>query len=178
MRFERGVAGWVLAGFAVASVMSSTGVAGAQGSGWTLWGGPKKELRYRADSGRIGDWDRYYLQVPRQRIAVAEYYISYPESYRGELDPRSIEVVRSQRRGREEQKFRIGEAVLDKESRQLRISMIDPIPADTPVDIILSNVRNPRNSGMFFFNLQVLSPGDIPLPRQVGTWVIMLDNRV
>lgn len=158
-------------------VVSSAGVALAQGSGWTLWGGPKKELRYRADSGRIGDWDRYYLNVPRQSIAVAEYYISYPESYRGELDPKSIEVVRSRTQGRDQQKFRIGEAVLDRENRVLRIAMIDPIPADTPVDIILSNVRNPRQVGMFFFNLQVLSPGDIPLPRQVGTWVITLDSR-
>ncbi len=168
----------VLGLLAAVSVVSGAGVAVAQGSGWTLWGGPKKELRYSADSGQIGQWDRYYLNVPRQSIAVAEYYITYPQSYRGELDAKAIEVVRSRtQRGKDQQKFRVGEAVLDKENRQLRIALIDPVPADTPVDIILSNVRNPRNSGMYFFNLQVLSPGDIPLPRQVGTWVITLGVR-
>ncbi|WP_247217220.1 DUF2808 domain-containing protein [Synechococcus sp. C9] len=163
---------WTL--LAALTVVSSAGVAVAQGSGWTLWGGPKKELRYSADSGRIGEWDRYYLNVPRQSIAVAEYYITYPEYYRGELDPKAVEVVRSRTRGKDQQKFRVGEAVLDKENRLLRIALVDPVPADTPVDIVLSNVKNPRNSGMYFFNLQVLSPGDIPLPRQVGTWVITL----
>lgn len=165
--------GWL----AALSLVSLTGTAVAQGSGWTLWGGPKKELRYSADSGQIGQWDRYYLNVPRQSIAVAEYYITYPQSYRGELDANAVEVVRSRTRGKDQQKFRVGEAVLDRENRQLRIALIDPVPADTPVDIVLSNVRNPRNSGMYFFNLQVLSPGDIPLPRQVGTWVITLGVR-
>jgi hypothetical protein len=105
---------------------------------------------------------------------VAEYYITYPEHYRGQFDPKAVEVVRSRTWGKEQQKFRVGEVVWDKENRLLRIALVDPVPADTPVDIVLSNVKNPRNSGMYFFNLQVLSPGDIPLPRQVGTWVITL----
>ncbi|APB34196.1 hypothetical protein GlitD10_1870 [Gloeomargarita lithophora Alchichica-D10] len=167
----------VLGLLATLSVVGGAGVAVGQGSGWTLWGGPKKELRYSADSGQIGQWDRYYLNVPRQSIAVAEYYITYPQHYRGELDPKQVEVVRSRSQGKDQQKFRLGEAVLDQENRLLRIALIDPVPADTPVDIVLSNVRNPRNSGMFFFNLQVLSPGDIPLPRQVGTWVITMGVR-
>jgi len=164
--------GWALV--AAMALVGSPGAVLAQGSGWTLWGGPKKELRYTADSGQVGQWDRYYLNVPRQRVAVVEYYISYPEHYRGQLDPKAVEVVRSRAWGQDQQKFRVGEVVLDKENRLLRITLIDPVPADTPVDIILSNVKNPRNSGMYFFNLQVLSPGDIPLPRQVGTWVITL----
>ncbi|MCS7031491.1 MAG: DUF2808 domain-containing protein [Gloeomargarita sp. SKYG116] len=163
---------WLIAGVAAWSVLGMPGIVQAQGSGWTLWGGPKKELRYSADSGRIGDWDRYYLQVPRQRIAVSEYYISYPENFRGEFDTKAVEVVRS----RTQKQFRIGEVVWDRENRELRIALAEPVPADTPVEIILSNVRNPRNIGMFFFNLRVLSPGDIPLPRPVGTWVIMVSS--
>ncbi|MCS6782967.1 MAG: DUF2808 domain-containing protein [Gloeomargarita sp. SKYG98] len=163
---------WLLGLVAGFVVLLPPGILRAQGSGWTLWGGPKKELRYSADSGRIGDWDRYYLQVPRQRVAVAEYYISYPENFRGEFDPKAVEVVRSRTR----QKFRIGEVVWDRENRELRIALAEPVPADTPIEIILSNVRNPRNIGMFFFNLRVLSPGDIPLPRPVGTWVIMVSS--
>ncbi|WP_448380838.1 DUF2808 domain-containing protein [Gloeomargarita sp.] len=169
-RMQRGVGALV----AAMVLVSSGGAVLAQGSGWTLWGGPKKELRYWADSGQVGQWDRYYLNVPRQKIAVVEYYITYPEHYRGELDTNAVEVVRSRSWGKDQQKFRVGEVVLDKENRLLRITLIDPVPADTPVDIVLSNVKNPRHTGMYFFNLQVLSPGDIPLPRQVGTWVITL----
>jgi len=165
---------WSWALVAAMTLVGSSRAVLAQGSGWTLWGGPKKELRYTADSGQVGQWDRYYLHVPRQRVAVAEYYITYPEHYRGQFDPKAVEVLRSRTWGKEQQKFRVGEVVWDKENRLLRIALVDPVPADTPVDIVLSNVKNPRNSGMYFFNLQVLSPGDIPLPRQVGTWVITL----
>jgi hypothetical protein len=46
------------------------------------------------------------------------------------------------------------------------------IPAGEQVEIVLSNVRNPPSGGMYYFNARVESPGDVPLMRYIGTWVV------
>lgn len=173
MVFPRLHRSFLLAALSACLVGTVAPYALAQGTGWTIFGGPKntKELRAFLDSGQPGQQDRYYLEVPRQPISVSEYYITYPEYYKGSFDVDRIEV---RTRRNPKRNFKVGEALWDKESRQLRITVVDPIPADTVVEIVLSNVRNPRTGAMFFFNLSVLSPGDIPLPRPVGTWVITL----
>jgi len=50
----------------------------------------------------------------------------------------------------------------------------DPVPAGSNVEIILSNVKNPSNGGVFYFNCRVLSPGDVPLLRDIGTWILTI----
>ena len=63
----------------------------------------------------------------------------------------------------------------NKENNFIEIFPTDPVPAGSNVEIQLANVRNP-NSGVYYFNCQVLSPGDTPLLRYLGTWVISIDN--
>ncbi|MFM6139300.1 MAG: DUF2808 domain-containing protein, partial [Sphaerospermopsis kisseleviana] len=35
--------------------------------------------------------------------------------------------------------------------------------------------QNPAFGGMFHFNCQVLSPGDVPMLRYLGTWLISIN---
>lgn len=165
-----------LSGLAIASCL----VAGlptfslAQGlPGLTLFGGVKGEdnLNYRLDyGGRAGAWDRYRLRIPakKMKLAVAQFAISYPDYFKGEFDPKDVEVLVK------DKSIKLQEVNWNKENHVIEIFPVDPIPANSSVEIQLSNVRNPSFGGMFYFNCQVLSPGDVPLLRYVGTWILTI----
>jgi hypothetical protein len=40
--------------------------------------------------------------------------------------------------------------------------------------VVLSDVQNPRSGGMYYFNAYINSPGDVPLRRYLGTWILSL----
>jgi len=139
--------------------------------GLTLFGGPggTENLNYRLDfGGKTNGWDRYRLRIPKKKmkLAVAQFAISYPDYYKGTFDEKSIEV---QVQGKA---VPLKEVKWNKDSNLIEILPLDPVPANSSVEIWLENVKNPRNGGMFYFNLQVQSPGDLPLYRYLGTWVI------
>lgn len=148
----------------------------AQGlPGLTLFSGVKgdSQLPYRLDfGGQPNGWDRYTLKVPhtKMRIAVAQFAVAYPDYYNGEFDTKDIEV---KAKGK---KVALQEVKWDKENHVIQIFVQDPIPAGSNVEIILSNVHNPPTGGMYYFNCSVLSPGDVPLLRYVGTWIIGINN--
>jgi hypothetical protein len=58
----------------------------------------------------------------------------------------------------------------NKESRVIELIPQEPVPANSPVELVFSNVKNPSSPGIFYFNCQILSPGDVPLLRYLGTW--------
>lgn len=146
----------------------------AQGlPGFTIFGGVKGEdnLNYRLDfGGRSGGWDRYRLRIPakKMKLAVAQFAISYPDYFKGTFDTKDIEVVVKGK------SVPLQEVNWNRENNLIEIYPVDPIPAGNNVEIQLSNVRNPDSGGMFYFNCQVLSPGDTPLLRYLGTWVISI----
>ena len=146
----------------------------AQGlPGLTLFGGVKGEdnLNYRLDfGGKSGAWDRYRLRIPQKKmkLAVAQFAITYPDYYKGEFDTKDVEVIVK------DKSVPLDEVNWNKENRVIEIFPKEPIPAGSSVEIQLSNVRNPNFGGMFYFNCQVLSPGDVPLLRYLGTWVITI----
>lgn len=146
----------------------------AQGlPGLTLFGGVKGEdsLNYRLDfGGRAGSWDRYRLRIPakKMKLAVAQFAISYPDYYKGVFDTKRVEVIVK------DKSVPLQEVNWNKENHTLEIFPVDPIPAGSSVEIQLSNVRNPDSGGMFYFNCQVLSPGDVPLLRWLGAWVLTI----
>ncbi len=140
-------------------------------SGLTLWSGveAKNQLNYRYDFGGQADgWDRLRLRVDSRKLktAVAHFVISYPDNYKGSFDPKKIEV---RAKGK---KVAIQEAKWDKDNRVLEIYPTEAIPAGTGVEIVLSNIKNPAYGGMFYFNCSTQSPGDVPLSRYVGTWIV------
>ncbi|MBM0741928.1 DUF2808 domain-containing protein [Phormidium sp. CLA17] len=141
--------------------------------GFTLFGGAKGDdnLNYRLDfGGKAGGWDRYRLRLPAKKmtLAVAQFAISYPDYYQGIFDPKSVEL---QVQGKA---VKLKEVVWNKENNLIEIFPEDPVPANTKVEIWLENVKNPTSGGMFYFNCQIMSPGDLPLLRYLGTWVIQI----
>ena len=141
--------------------------------GLTLFGGVKGDdnLNYRLDfGGRSGSFDRYRLRIPakKMKLAVAQFNISYPDYYKGTLDPKDVEVIVKGK------SVPLQEVKWNKENNYIEIYPRNPIPSGGAVEIQLSNVRNPAFGGMFYFNCQVLSPGDVPLLRYLGTWVISI----
>lgn len=145
----------------------------AGGEGFTLWSGVerKNQLNYATDFGaQAGGWDRYYLRVDGKRLttAVAQFIISTPDYFDGKFDPKKIEV---KSRGK---KVPLSSAEWDKENRVVRLTLQEPLPAGSSAEIIASNVKNP-STGFFNLNCLTQAPGDIPLPRYIGTWIMNFD---
>jgi hypothetical protein len=140
-------------------------------SGINLWSGVRREnqLNHRFDfGGQPNSSDRLRLRVDAQRskTAIAQLVISYPRYYKGSFDPKKIQV---KARGKS---IPLQEARWDKANHVIEIFPAEPIPAGTGLEIILSNIRTPTFGGMYYFNFAVQSPGDVPLSRYIGTWII------
>jgi Protein of unknown function (DUF2808) len=146
----------------------------AQGlPGLTIFSGIDREnqLGFRLDAfGEPNAIDRYRLRIPADKmsLAVAQFSITYPDTYEGEFDPDEIEVRISG------DSVPLDEVEWDQENRVINIFPTQPIPANTRVELVLSGVQNPRNGGTHYFNAMVRSPGDLPLLRYVGTWIISI----
>ncbi|MDZ8185344.1 MAG: DUF2808 domain-containing protein [Nostoc sp. ChiSLP02] len=141
--------------------------------GFTLFSGVKSEnqLPFRLDyGGQSNGWDRYRLRIPakRMKLAVAQFAITYPDYYQGTFDPKKIEV---RVKGKS---VKLSEVKWDKEGKLISIFPEEPVPAGSGVELVLSNVKNPSFGGMYYFNCQVLSPGDVPLLRYMGTWILSI----
>ncbi|HEY9634941.1 MAG TPA: DUF2808 domain-containing protein [Coleofasciculaceae cyanobacterium] len=141
--------------------------------GFTLWGGVAREnqLNYYLDfGGRPDGWDRYRLRIPARRLelGVAQIAISYPDYFDGKFDTKKIEVRVK------DKAVALSEVNWDKENHVIQIALEEPIPAGNSIEVVFSNVKNPAFGGMYYFNAQVLSPGEVPLPRYVGTWILSI----
>jgi hypothetical protein len=144
----------------------------AQGlPGFTIFSGVKSEnqLPFRLDfGGQSNGWDRYRLRIPakKMKLAVAQFSINYPDYYKGKFDTEDIEV---RLKGK---KVALQEVKWDKENHLIEIYPQEPVPANSGVELVFSNVKNPNFGGTYYFNCQILSPGDVPLLRYVGTWIL------
>jgi hypothetical protein len=101
-------------------------------------------------------------------LAAAQYIISYPEYYKGSFDPKKVEIRVK------DKKVKLSEVRWDKENRVIEIYPEEPVPAGTNVELVLSNVRNPAFGGIFYFNCLIKTPGDVPLGRYIGTWILSI----
>ncbi|MEB3338632.1 MAG: DUF2808 domain-containing protein [Leptolyngbyaceae bacterium] len=141
--------------------------------GFTLFGGTRSEnqLGYYLDfGGRSNGWDRYRLRIPakKMRLAVAQFSISYPDYYDGQFDTKDIEVVVKGK------SVPLQEVKWNAENHVIEIYPQEPVPANSSVELVFSNVKNPGFGGMFYFNCNILTPGDVPLLRYVGTWILSI----
>ncbi|WP_414527608.1 DUF2808 domain-containing protein [Nodularia chucula] len=146
----------------------------AQGlPGLTLFSGVRSEnqLPFRLDfGGQANSTERFRLRIPAQKmkLAAAQFAISYPDYYEGTFDTNNIEVTV---RGK---KVPLAEVKWNKEARLIEIFPEEPVPAGGSVELVLSNSRTPNFGGMYHFNCQILSPGDVPMLRYVGTWLLAI----
>ncbi len=143
--------------------------------GLTLFSGVKgdNQLTYRLDfGGQPNTIDRYRLRIShkKMKIAVAQFVISYPEYFKGSFDPKEVELRVK------DKKVSLSDAKWDKENHVIEIFPKEAVPAGSNVEIILSQVKNPSFGGVFYFNCSVQSPGDVPLSRYLGTWIISINN--
>ena len=144
----------------------------AQGlPGFTLFSGVKSEnqLPFRLDfGGQSNGWDRYRLRIPAKKLklAVAQFSITYPDYYKGDFDTDSIDVRIKNK------KLPLQQVKWDKENHVVEIYLKEPVPANSRVELVFSNVKNPNFGGTYYFNCQILTPGDVPLLRYVGTWIV------
>jgi hypothetical protein len=141
--------------------------------GLTIFSGVerKNQLNYRLDyQGKRGVQDRYHLRIPADKLtfAVSKFAITYPSTYTGTFDPKRVEV---RVRGTD---VPLDDVSWDRENRVIEIYPKDPVPAANRVEIVLSNVRNPLRVGTHYFNAMVQSPGDLPVLRYVGTWIVSI----
>lgn len=163
----------LIAGLAIATCLISTLplVARAQ-SGLTIFGGPEEELGYRFDfGGTRATTDRLRLRFPGDKLelGVNEILITYPETYRGDFETDEIDV----RVDGDNQP--IDEVVWDEDRREIRIYLVEPIPAQTSIEVVLSDLYLPRRAGMHFFEGYIYAPGDVSISRKIGTWVVTVD---
>jgi hypothetical protein len=169
---KRALSSLAIAGCLLAGIPAFTSAQGLPGL--TLFGGVKGDdnLNYRLDfGGKAGaTGERYRLRIPQKKmkLAVAQFAITYPDYFKGEFDTKKVEVFVK------DKSIPLQEVNWNKDNRVLEIFPTEPVPAGTSVEIQLSNVRNPSFGGMYYFNCQVLSPGDVPLLRYLGTWVITI----
>jgi hypothetical protein len=141
--------------------------------GFTIFGGPERgnQLNYRLDYGTPGmSGDRYRLRIPAKKVslAIAQINITYPDYYKGEFDEKDIKVRVK------DKNIELQEVIWDKENRFIEIYPKDAIAAGSNVEVVLSNVKNPSPGGMYHFNVRIRTPGDVPLLRYLGTWLLSI----
>ncbi|MBW4645467.1 MAG: DUF2808 domain-containing protein [Goleter apudmare HA4340-LM2] len=141
--------------------------------GFTLFSGIKSEnqLPFRLDfGGQTHSTDRYILKIPakKMQLAVAQFAITYPNYYKGTFNPKKVEVRVKNKA------VPLSEVKWNQESGLIEIFPEEPVPAGGSVDLVLSDVQNPSFGGVYYFNCQILSPGDVPLLRYVGTWILSI----
>jgi hypothetical protein len=144
-------------------------------SGLTIFGGVEADFRlpYFIDFNYPFSTNaRYYLNILRDKLPrdVISLEIEYPETFTdigGRFDPNAIELRSGNWRG--------GEVIPTKavdwieEEGRIEIIPAEPIPANTELVVVFSNVRNPRRYGYHYFNLRMMYQGDV-IDQYAGTW--------
>ncbi|MEE3716435.1 DUF2808 domain-containing protein [Tumidithrix elongata RA019] len=157
----------------VGSVLPQTSFAQTN-AGFILWGNTKDNaLDYCLDQGSADRYDRYYLEVKSQKFKVSEVILTYPEHYTGVFDQSGIEL-RLSSDCRSGKSIPLESATWDKENRRIVVVPKEAVPANTPMRLVLSNVRNPYFGGMFQLDARVMR-ADVPVPVYVGSWIIGID---
>lgn len=161
---------WVLAGILVTNTAS---IAWSQ-SGITLSGVEEgEELRYRFDFGGVrGRRERYRLEIPAQNVAVSELQLNFESSFDGSVDP---EKARLEVEG---QVVPLGEIFWDDSIKSLEVQIAEPVAAGQNMELILSEVRNPRNGGFYRVQARLLGTEPNPIFRYIGIWILDIVHSV
>ncbi len=142
--------------------------------GLTIFSGVEREniLNYHLDfGGKANGIDRYRLRIPSKKLTqgVDRFFISYPGYYSGKFDVDKIEVRINGN------SLPLRDVIWDEESRIIEIALEEPIVESRKVELVFSNVKNPRFGGTFYFQCQILTPGQVPLRLHLGTWIVSIN---
>lgn len=148
-----------------------------------IWGGkdaqPNKQLGYVLQYGTPGHLnDRWRLKLGKHDVAMSVIRISMPEYFNGKFNEKRISLreapknrIINFKKGKE---IPVSAVTVDNDNGFIEVIPETPIPAGKRAELVLGGVKNPRSGGMFFFNCSIISPGDVPVPRNVGTWVLSI----
>jgi Protein of unknown function (DUF2808) len=155
-----------------ASLLPGTNAALAQGV--TIFSGVERnqELSYSTDFGaNPGQTDRYYLKLNKNKMkqAVAKFVLVFPDNFDGRIDPKKVEITVGGKQ------VEVAEANWDKDNGRLEIYPKEAVPSKKDVKLVLSNVTNP-SGGMYYVNCLIQVPGDVPIFRELGTWIMTFDR--
>ncbi|MBE9222953.1 DUF2808 domain-containing protein [Cyanobacterium stanieri LEGE 03274] len=142
--------------------------------GLTIFSGVEREniLNYHLDfGGRAGSWDRYRLRVPGNKLTegVSKLYVIYPDYYNGRFDVDRIEVRLNN------ESLPLRDVIWDQESNFIEIDLEEPLLESRTIEIVMSNVYNPRFGGTFYFQGQMMTAGQIPIRLNLGTWILSIN---
>ena len=167
------LAGTLLTGVPIVSLAQTN-------SGFSfVWGGDgPRQLNYVLEYGTPRHLnDRYRLKLKRQNVAIDRIIITYPDHFDGKIRAEKIELRRSPKNKifnlKKGKTLAVNSVKLDKDSRVIEIEPTEYIPAETAVEVVLHNVKNP-SVGEYWFNCRISSPTDTGLTRVVGTWLISI----
>ena len=179
MKFKQRLHQGVLGVLAIAGIAIAGGTALAQTTeGLTIFGGIESEYRlsYSIDNNERRSSDaRYYLRISGRKLIsrdILELQISYPEAFEengGYFTNASIELRDGTGRGGAS--IAVDEIVMNPEQNIIEIYPEEPIPANTSMVVVVSDVRNPNRYGNHFFVLDVLYQGGL-LREFVGIWPV------
>jgi hypothetical protein len=113
----------------------------------------------------------FFAPLPKNK-AMSELQVIYPEGFGSAIDPDNVEIVYRQTR----QKVVVREVLVDRETRSVRFIFQEPIPSKTNQDleIMVTGVTNPSNSGLFKFEVQALGTEANPLFQFLGQWLVSI----
>jgi hypothetical protein len=146
-----------------------------------------KELPYFLDRGIVNQQDRYMLMIRAKDLdtAAMQVTVTYPDHFTqmgARFQDTSVHLAYCDRigsvlsRSRCNKRIPMADVVVDRENGRIDFFPETPIPAGSNVAVIIDQVFNPRNQGMFQFNVSTISPGDLPLAKYVGSWVVSIDG--
>ncbi len=142
-------------------------------AGFIIFGNARDvAMDYCLDSGSANQYDSYYLELKTQKFKYSEVIVTYPEHFNPMADLATVELYQSAE-CRGGKKIPLESAQWDKEARRITVIPKEPIPANTPVRLVLSNVRNPSLPGIFQIDARVLR-ADVPVPVYIGSWLVSL----
>jgi hypothetical protein len=114
----------------------------------------------------------FFAKLPNNK-AVAELQVIYPQGFRGIFDE-SIEIVNRQTK----KKYAIQETIVDKEVGSIRYVFKEAIAAapNNELELIVTGVSNPSDSGMYRIQAQALGTEANPLFKFLGQWLVDIYN--
>lgn len=135
-----------------------------------LFGKGPPPLSYTTGTKKSGarlNYYNFFLRLPNK--GVAELQIVYPEGMGGIFQEDSIEVIDSLT-GKQ---IPIKEIKIDREGQGVRILFAEVIPGNKQtLEIRVTGINNPRNSGVYELVVQALGTEASPLFQTLGRWLV------
>ncbi|MGF1604402.1 MAG: DUF2808 domain-containing protein [Thermosynechococcaceae cyanobacterium] len=148
-----------------------------------IWGGDgpsqKQQLGYVLEYGTPGHrHDRHRYKLGRQSVAMDSITITFPDYFDGKFSAKNVSLRKAAKSKifnfKKAEEIPIATVDYDEDSRVLQIVPESPIPAGEKAEVVISNMQNPQSGGTYFINARITSPGDVPLSRYIGTWVVSI----